>query len=361
MNRGWGRALFWVGVILGLAIIFYVLSPILLPFLVGAAFAFFLNPLVRRLERWRVNRSLAATLVLGMAVLTLIVFAVLLAPLLETQVVQLVQHFPTYVDAGRHQLDSMFQLLQDSLSPQDLDRLQDAASAKINDLLGGAGAVISRVLTGGLAVANILSLCIITPIVTFFLMRDWDLAIGTLDSWMPRQYVGTIREQVGLIDEALSGFIRGQATVCLLLGALYAIGLTLLGLDFGVVIGFCVGLLIFIPFIGGFTGALVAIGIAFAQFGDWHRPLYIAIMFVVGQALEGNVITPKLVGDRVHLHPVWIIFSLLAFGSLFGFAGVLIAVPMAAVLGVLMRFALKCYLSSALYDPTNGSRLDPTL
>jgi predicted PurR-regulated permease PerM len=197
----------------------------------------------------------------------------------------------------------------------------------------------------------VLSLIFIAPIVTFFLLRDWDEMIRTIDSWLPRQHVATIRAQATLINETLSGFIRGQASVCLLLGALYAAGLSLIGVESGAVVGFCVGALLFIPFLGGLTGGVLATALAAAQFGDWTQPVEVIILFAVGQTLEANVITPKLVGDRVHLHPVWIIFALLAFGALFGFLGVLIAVPVAAILGVLVRFALQRYLASPLYDP----------
>ena len=351
MNHAWRQGIFWASLILFFVLAIHLLSSILLPFVVGAAIAFFLDPLVDRLEKLRVSRVPATLLVLGAFTLVIALFLLLLAPLLEAQVTQLVSRFPTYLQAGRAQLDHLFELLQDRLEPEDMQKLRDAAGAKIADILGGAGQVLTGVLSGGVAVANILSLIFITPIVSFFLLRDWDLIVATIDSWMPRQHLQTIRQQAHLIDETLSGFIRGQATVCALLGMFYATGLTILGLDFGLVIGLMVGLLIFIPFLGGLTGALLSIALAFAQFGDWHKPLYIAILFAVGQTLEGNVITPKLVGDRVNLHPVWIIFSLLAFGALFGLLGVLIAVPFAAVLGVLLRFALRRYLASPLYDP----------
>lgn len=359
MTHSWVRGLFWFGIVAAMILFVDLLSRILPPFLIGAAIAFFLDPLVDRLERWRIPRSIGTVLALFCFLTFIVIFILLLAPLLQAQIAQLVQRFPTYLGAARGQLDHLFELLEDHLPPDDMQRLRDAASAKIAEIAGGAGQVVTSLVTGGVAVANILSLVLITPVVAFFLLRDWDLLIAHIDSWLPRQHLHTIREQSRLIDETLSGFLRGQAAVCALLGTFYAIGLTLLGLDFGVVLGLCIGLMIFIPFLGGLTGALLAVALAFAQFGDWHRPLYILLLFVVGQGLEGNIITPKLVGDRVHLHPVWIIFALLAFGELFGFVGVLLAVPVAAVLGVLVRFALKRYLLSPLYDPLNGPPADP--
>jgi predicted PurR-regulated permease PerM len=354
MNQAWRQGLFWAGIIVLFIVTIRVLSGILLPFVAGAAIAFFLDPLVDRLERLHVSRTLGTLVVLAAFLLLIGAFLLLLVPLLEAQVIQLVSRFPAYLAAGRNQLDHLFELLQDRLAPEDMQKLRDAAGAKIADLVAGAGQLVTGVLTGGVAVANILSLLFITPVVSFFLLRDWDLIVAAIDSWLPRRQAPTIRAQAHLIDATLSGFIRGQFSVCALLGGYYAIGLTALGLDFGLVLGLMDGLLIFIPFMGGLAGGLLSVTLAFAQFGDWHRPLYIAILFVVGQTLEGNIVTPKLVGDRVHLHPVWIIFSLLAFGAIFGFLGVLIAVPFAAVIGVLLRFALARYLASPLYDPDPG-------
>jgi len=355
MTQAWRQGLFWAALIVLFIVAVHVLRSILLPFVAGAAIAFFLDPLADRLEKLRVSRTLAAILVLAAFLLLIGAMLLLLEPLLQAQVTQLISRFPVYLAAARTQIDHLFEVLEDRLPPEDMQRLRDAAGAKIADLVSGAGQVLSGVLTGGVAVANILSLIFITPVVSFFLLRDWDLIIAAIDSWLPRQHVQTIREQAHLIEQTLSGFIRGQFSVCALLGVYYAIGLTALGLDFGLVVGFLAGLLIFIPFIGGLTGGLLAVLLAFAQFGDWHRPLYVALLFVIGQSLEGNFITPKLVGDRVNLHPVWIIFSLLAFGAVFGILGVLIAVPFSAVLGVLFRFALARYLSSPLYDPGQGA------
>ncbi|HVJ55782.1 MAG TPA: AI-2E family transporter [Aliidongia sp.] len=357
--QAWIRSLFWIGIVAALILALTLLSRILPPFVMGAAIAFFLDPAVDRMERMRIPRTVGTVLAL-VGFLTIIgLFILLLVPLLQAQITQFVTRFPTYLGAGRAQLDHLFELLEDRLPPEDMQRLRDAASAKVAEIAGGAGQVLTGLLTGGVAVANLLSLILITPVVAFFLLRDWHMLVAEIDSWLPRQHLHTIREQMRLVQETLSGFLRGQAAVCALLGMFYAAGLTLIGLDFGLVLGLCVGLLIFIPFLGGLTGAVIAIGLAFAQFGDWHRPLYIAILFTVGQGLEGNIITPKLVGDRVHLHPVWIIFALLAFGELFGFVGVLLAVPVTAVLGVLVRFALKRYLLSPLYDPLNGRPADP--
>ena len=306
-------------------------------------------------NRLRVPRALGSVLVLFAFLAVIVAFILLLVPLLETQIVTLVGRFPAYLKLARDELDQFLALLQDRLDPDQVAKLRDAASDKIGDILGGAGRVLTSVLTGGVAVANVLSLIFITPIVTFFLLRDWDVLLATIDGWLPREHAATIRQQAYLINQTLSGFLRGQASVCLLLGLFYGLGLTIIGLDFGLVLGLVCGALIFIPFLGGITGALLSVALGFAQFGAWHKPLAILVLFAIGQTLEGNIITPKLVGDRVNLHPVWLIFSLLAFGALFGFVGVLIAVPMAAIIGVLVRFALARYLLSSIYDPVNAT------
>jgi predicted PurR-regulated permease PerM len=355
MNQAWGRTLFWIAAVALAAYALNLLSSILLPFVMGSAIAFLLDPFVKRLDRLRVPRSVGSLLVLFAFLALIVAFILLLVPLLEAQVVALVNHFPSYLAQARDEIDHLLALLQDRLDADQVAKLRDAASAKVGDILSGTGKVITSVLTGGVAVANLLSLIFITPIVAFFLLRDWDMLLATIDSWLPREHAAAIREQARLIEQTLSGFLRGQASVCLLLGVFYGLALTIIGLDFGLVLGLVCGCLIFIPFLGGFTGGLLSVGLAFAQFGSWHKPLVVLILFAVGQTLEGNIITPKLVGDRVNLHPVWLIFSLLAFGALFGFVGVLIAVPMAAVIGVLVRFALKRYLLSPLYDPMNAT------
>ena len=222
-------------------------------------------------------------------------------------------------------------------------------------MLSWATDIVAGVLSGGAAVANTLSLIIITPVVTFYLLRDWDNIAATVDGWLPRAQAPTIRELASEVDRTLAGFLRGQGTVCLLLGVFYAIGLTVAGLDFGLVIGLIAGLLSFIPYVGSIVGLLLSVGLAFLQFDDWLRVAVVAGIFFVGQALEGNVLTPRLVGGRVGLHPVWVIFAILAGGTLFGFVGVLLAVPVAAVIGVGTRFALTRYLDSPYYDADGGS------
>ena len=214
--------------------------------------------------------------------------------------------------------------------------------------------MIAGVVTSSVALANLLSLLFITPVVAFYLLRDWDRLKNQTNSLLPQRHAETIRQQLALVDRTLAGFVRGQATVCLVLAAYYGIGLTVIGVDFGLVVGIGIGLISFIPYLGSITGFVVSVGIALAQFDSWLPVGLVVGLFAFGQFLEGYVLTPRLVGDRVGLHPVWVIFALLAGGSLFGFVGLLLAVPAAAVIGVLTRFAVLRYRKSRYYqgDPT---------
>ncbi|HTZ78710.1 MAG TPA: AI-2E family transporter [Stellaceae bacterium] len=345
---------FWVGGLACFFLLLWLLSPILLPFVAGFAIAYFLDPLAERLVRIKVPRGLASFIVLLWFLLILVLIFLLLVPILQSQVLDLIGNTPQLIATARHEAESLMQMAQERLSPEDLAKLRDAVGGKIADVVGWAGGVLRDLLTRGLALANLLSLVFVTPVVAFFLLRDWDRIVARVDSWLPRAQAETIREQARLIDETLAGFLRGQLSVCVVLAIYYAIGLSLLGLNFGLVIGLLIGLFAFIPYIGGIFGFALSMLLAFTQFREWHNIVYIVVLFLVGWTVEGNVLTPKLVGERVNLHPVWVIFALLAFGSLFGFLGVLIAVPIAAILGVLVRFALSQYLASQFYDPARS-------
>ena len=351
---------FWV---VGFALFFaalWLLSGILLPFVAGMAIAYFLNPLVNRLERLRMPRGLAAFTVLLLFLLFLALVVMLVVPILEGQVLDLAANLPKLLDEARREAETLMRMAQERLTPEDFAKLRDAVGGKLSDMFAVLGNVFRDVVTRGVALANLLSLVFVTPVVSFFLLRDWNRIIARLDSWLPRAQAGTIHEQAARIDEILSAYLRGQLSVCAVLGVYYATGLTLLGLNFGAVIGLLVGVLAFIPYVGFAIGFILAMLLALTQFSDQHY-LYVAALFGAGMLVEGNFLTPKLVGERVQLHPVWIVFALLSFGTLFGLLGVLIAVPMAAVIGVLARFGLSRYLASPLYDPAKATaaRNDP--
>lgn len=343
------RYRFWF---IGLAVCLgalYLLSGMLLPFVAGMAIAYFLDPLADRLERAGLSRMAATSVITAMFFLIVVLVLIILVPLIEDQVVAFAQKVPGYLDTINDRIQPLLAELKRRLSPRDLEKLRSSAGEYAGTAMSWLGGVVRGVLTGSLAVVNVLSLVFVTPVITFFLLRDWDHIVRTVDSWLPRDHADTIRGQFREINRTLSGFIRGQATVCLSLGAFYGLGLSLVGLDLGLVIGLGAGMFSFIPYLGSISGFVIGIGLAFAQTGEWHLPAMVAGVFAAGQIMEGNFLTPKLVGDKVGLHPVWIMFALLACGTLFGFVGILIAVPLAAVIGVLVRFALSRYLESPLY------------
>ncbi|MDX2104515.1 MAG: AI-2E family transporter [Alphaproteobacteria bacterium] len=363
MNAMPWRSVFWV-VLLALAVLsLWRLSDILLPFVAGATIAYLLNPLAHRLVALRVPRGVTAIGLILLASLVLVVGIALLAPMIQSQVGQLLASLPQTSEGLARRVQDLLGWVETLDREYNLN-LFEGRSAKdfvaqnlpgvISEQAARLVRVVAQVLTGSLALVNLLSLVFITPVVTFYLLRDWDDLVGRLDSWLPRQSVVTIRTQVREIDRTLAGYIRGQATLCCVLATYYAIGLGLVGLEFGLLIGVATGVLSFIPYVGALIGLVSSVGLAFLQFDTWLPIALVAAVFFTGQIMEGYVLQPVLVGDRVGLHPVWVIFALLAGGSLFGFLGLLLAIPVAAVAGVLIRFAIDRYLQSPLFDPRIG-------
>ncbi len=343
---------FWFAAFIVLSLVLYVLGSVLLPFVAGLVLAYLLDPLASRLERWGVSRLVATIGILAAFVLVFVLALVLLAPVLAQQLSAFVAKLPSYVSQlqaiASERGGPLFEWLGGGTGLKDAQKV-------IGDFAGEAAAWATKVgqtaLAGGQAIASIISLLVITPVVAFYLLVDWDKMVAAIDSWLPVRQRDTIRGLVTQMDSAIAGFIRGQSLVCLLLGSYYAIGMWMMGLNFGVLIGIVSGFLSFIPYIGSITGLLLAVGVATVQFWpDWTMPLIAFAIFASGQFIEGNILSPKLVGEAVGLHPVWLMFALVAFGSLFGFVGLLLAVPLAAMAGVLARFALGRYLASPLYS-----------
>jgi len=353
------RLLFWVGVVLVVIVTLGLLQAILLPFAAGFSIAYVLAPAVGRLERFGLPRSLASLVVLIAFLIGFSLILLLLVPLIQGQVLQLVAKVPALVGILQDQFGRIVQLLQEQLPADDITKLRDLVGAKLGEAVVWIAGVLQSMVTSSIAILNILSLVIVTPIVTFFLLRDWETMVARLDTYVPRQSLETVREQARLVSDTLVGFVHGQALVCLILATYYATALTFAGLGSGLALGLLIGVLGIIPMLGVATGFLIAVGLAASQFGTWTEVLVVAGIFAVGQLIEANFLTPKLIGDRIHLHPVWVIFALFAGGTLFGFVGVLIAVPAAAVIGVLIRFALTRYRGSALYDSRQNDTIRP--
>ena len=341
------------GLLLVLAAALHLFASILLPFVMAAGIAYFLDPPTTRLTRAGMPRGVAALLMVVALVAAGLLFALLLYPLLLAQVGILISRVPTYVYSVRLWASEVISHLQERLGSEFVDeRLRDLVGGQAGAMLAFLAGALSRIVGGGFALFNVLSLVVVTPVVAFYLLRDWRRAVARVDSWLPRRYAGVLRAQAREVDRILSAWLRGQALCCVALALFYAVALSAAGLDLGLIVGISSGLLSFIPYVGSITGGVASIGLAFAQFPDWTGVAAVAGVFVLGQILEGYVIYPRFLGDRVELHAVWVIFALFAGGAAFGFLGVLMAVPVAAAIGVLLRFWLRRYLQSPLYlDP----------
>lgn len=328
----------------------WLFAEIMLPFIAGIVLAYFLDPVADALERLKLPR-LAATLVIVLtSVFLLVLVLLLIVPLIGDQIGKFAERLPSNVST----LITLFNDLAPVWMKDALAKTSATLPASGSDIAAKAavwiGGLLQSILSGGLALFNLMSLLIITPLVTFYMLNDWDRMVERVDGWIPRDHVATVRGVARDINSAMAGFIRGQGTVCMLLGIFYAVALIAAGLNFGLLIGLTAGLLSFIPFVGAAIGGVLAIATALVQFWpDWVQILIIAGIFAIGQFIEGNFLSPKLVGQSIGVHPVWLMFALLAFGYLFGFAGILLAVPLAAAIGVLSKFFLNKYLASKLY------------
>ena len=327
-------------------------SSILLPFVAAAGIAYFLDPPTTRLTRAGMPRGAAALLMVFALLAAGLLFALLLYPLLIAQVGLLITRAPQYAGEIRAWAGEVIARLQDAFGPEYVDsKLRDLVGGQAGSMLSFLASALTGVVGSGFALFNVVSLAVVTPVVAFYLLRDWRRAVARVDSWLPRRYAGVLRAQAREVDRILSAWVRGQALCCLVLAGFYAFALSLVGLDLGLIVGISSGLLSFIPYVGSITGGIASIGLALAQF-HWQGVAVVAGVFVTGQLLEGYVIYPRFLGDRVELHAVWVIFALFAGGAAFGFLGVLMAVPTAAAIGVLARFWLRRYLVSPLYlDP----------
>jgi predicted PurR-regulated permease PerM len=325
-------------------------ASILLPFVAASGIAYVLDPPCARMARARIPRSLAALLLITGLILVGFLFVLLLYPLIVSQIGLLVGHVPDYVRGLSAFAARLISRLQQHLGPEYVDaKLSDLVSGQFGSIVSFLAGATSRVVGSGYALFNVLSLLVVTPVVAFYLLRDWPRVVAMVDGWLPRRFQGVIRAQAHEVDRILSAWVRGQAMCCMILAVFYALALSIVGLELGLVVGLTAGFLSFIPYVGSITGAVTAIALAFAQFDTWEGVLRVVVVFAVGQVLEGYVIYPRFLGDRVELPAVWVIFALFAGGAAFGFLGVMLAVPVAATVGVLARFWLRRYLKSPLY------------
>ncbi|MDX2028683.1 MAG: AI-2E family transporter [Alphaproteobacteria bacterium] len=352
MFRPQSQTRFWLLALVAFALALWLLKPVLLPFVAGMIIAYFLNPVVNILWRHKIPRWLGTFIVLLAFAIGVALIVTLIFPLLQSQIGALIDAIPGYIGKIRAHYMPWMESWLARFAPEDVEKLRGAAGESVTQAAGWAAKLVQQIVSGGFALIDILALSIIMPIVAFYMLRDWPRLVGVIDTLLPRRHYQAIQEQLNEIDNTLSGFIRGQALVCLALGLIYSIGLTLVGLDYGAAIGITAGVLSFIPYVGTIFGWVTSVLLAFVQFDDWTHIGMVAGVFIIGNILESYILTPRLVGSRVGLHPVWILFALLAGAKLMGFTGVLIAVPTAAILGVLTRFAMSQYKSSSFYkDP----------
>lgn len=328
------------------AVVLYALGNVLLPFVLGAAIAYMIDPIADRLEAWGMSRAGATAAITVAALLVFLLLLVVVVPTLIGQMLDLAQVLPQLIRDARAFAAEHFPTIFEENS-----RIQQAVASFMQTLQSRAIELLQSVLGGAASFLNIIILLVIVPVVAVYLLLDWDRMIERIDELLPRDHQPVIRHIASEIDKVMHSFVHGMGTVCLILGTYYAVALMLVGLNFGLAVGFIAGLVTFIPYLGALIGGALAIGLALFQFwGDWVSIGLVAGIFVLGQIAEGNYLTPKLVGSSVGLHPVWLLLALSVFGALFGFVGMLVAVPVAAALGVVARFLTGQYLNSRLYQ-----------
>lgn len=326
---------------------------VLLPFLVGGAIAYFLDPVADRLQRMGLSRVMATSVISVLALLLVVLLILSVIPTLIAQLTSLVNAAPDIAQKLQAFLIDRFPQLSDETSTirQTLAQLAATIQSRGGELANG-------LLNSALGVISAVVFIIVVPVVAFYLLLDWDNMVAKIDGLVPRDHRATVRDLALQIDTVLAGFVRGQVSVCLILGTYYSIALMTVGLQFGLIVGAIAGAITFIPYVGALVGGALAIGLALFQFwGDWLSIGLVAGVFGIGQFLEGNILTPKLVGKSVGLHPVWLLFALSSFGAVFGFVGMLVAVPVAAAIGVLLRFGVAQYQNSVLYNGLDMPRI----
>ncbi len=350
------QVLFWSVAAILFVLAVLALQEILLPFVAGIVLAYALNPLTDRLERSGIGRLAASALTVALLIIVFIIVLLVLVPLLAQQVQQIASSLPSDLETLRpkfeawalEQFGTRFESVRIAID-EGLDELQ-------KNWTGVAGTIAQGVWDQGWAVIDFLAIILITPVVVFYLLVDWPSMIRRLGEWLPRDHETTIRRVVGEMDAALAAFIRGQGLVCLILGTLYTVGLTAIGLRYGLLVGIFTGILTFVPVVGSALGLITASILAVVQgWPDLTLLAMVVAIFAAGQALDAGFLAPRIVGPKVGLHPVALIFALFVFSYLFGFVGVLVAVPVAAAIGVLIRFALELYLQSTIYKGEAGT------
>jgi len=325
--------------------VLWLLGHVLMPFILGGAIAYFIDPAADRLERAGLSRVAATALITVAGVLIFVALSLSVIPALINQMIDLIEIAPQLLRDLQDFISRRFPSLLDQNS-----NLRMILTSLGETIRSQSVTVLSGVVGSAMSLVNIGIIMVIVPVVSVYMLLDWDRMIARIDELLPREHAPLIRSLAGEIDATLASFVRGMGMVCLILGTYYAVALMLVGLQFGLVVGFIAGLVTFIPYLGAMIGGILAVGLALFQFwGDWWSIGLVAAIFMFGQVVEGNFLTPMLVGSSVGLHPIWLILALTVFGTMFGFVGMLVAVPVAAALGVVARFAIRQYMEGSLY------------
>lgn len=338
----------WIIAIAIITVGLYAVSGILLPFAAGLFLAYAMHPVVTKLEKHHIRRSFGTLFMLFNFFFVFAALLFILIPFIKDELTLLAVTLPQYGQRAIHTLIPYLNVVGEYVG-EDLTSIQEKASAYVGDMFSWSLRLLAGLLTNTLALANLISLIVITPIVAFYLLRDWPVMLASVNKILPKQQAPIIRDLALKINGTLGEYIRGQSLVCIIQAFTYSLGLWLVGLDYALTIGIVTGLLSFIPYVGMLIGVAAGLGVAFTQFDSWVQIGLVAAVFGVGNFFEGQVLAPNLVGGRIGLHPVWVIFALLAGGSLYGFLGMLFALPIAAATGVLVRYFVSVYLKSSLY------------
>ncbi len=330
-------------------ILLFTLKSILLPFVLGFILAYFLHPAVVSFCRFKINRSVATATVVSLFCLCVISIFLIILPILQSQILDFLAKVPAVVNVLWHAVEKLILYTQENMTPEQLSQISQGMTQNAFKLLNAVGTGLAGLFSGGLVVFNVLSLLLITPIVLFYVLKDWCLVSEQINTLIPKHKEILVKSIWAEINQTLSGFIRGQLSVCFVLALFYGVSLSLIGLDLGLLVGFLAGILSFVPYFGFLTGVVLSVLIAFSQDATLTLWILLGSVFMIGQILESYFLTPKLVGEQVGLHPVWVIFALLAGGVWFGFLGILLAVPFAAIVGVLLRRGVSWYRQTSFY------------
>lgn len=351
------QVVFWIAAGIALLMVLSLLKDVLLPFVAGVVIAYSLSPLADRLTATGLNRTAASALLVALGAAVVITLGILLLPLIAEQAEQLAASLPAAAERLYGLAEGFLREKFGIMLPAFKAGLSQTGDALAHNWAWLANRLASSAWSGGRALFNFVSLILVTPLVVFYLLVDWHPMLAKIDRWLPRDHASTIRNLASEVNDAIAAFVRGQGVVCIILGAFYAMALSLMGLDYGLLVGLMTGVLAFIPFVGWALGFIVSAALAVVQFWPNATPLaMVAGIFMAGQALDAAFLSPKIVGSKIGLHPVWLIFALFVFSYLFGFVGVLVAVPVAAAMAVLVRFALGLYLDSEVY---HGEKREP--